>query len=188
MSEQRGPVPEALILSYAGKTPKIGEGVFLAPTSVIIGDVELADGASVWFGAVLRGDIGKIRIGQRSNIQDLACIHMTEGLSDTIVGDDVTVGHNAVLHGCVIGDRCLIGMGAILLDNAVIGEGSVIAAGTLIPPRTVIPPRSLVRGNPGKVIREVNEKEAGMGVFGADHYLSGARVYQAEILARRAAK
>jgi thiamine biosynthesis protein ThiS len=101
----------------------------------------------VWFGAVLRGDIGRIRVGARSNIQDLACLHLTEGLSETVVGADVTVGHGAILHGCRVGDRCLIGLGSIVLDNAVIGEGSVIAAGTLVPPRLVVPPGSLVPGS-----------------------------------------
>lgn len=175
--------PTALVMPYRGKSPVLGRDVWLAPTATIIGDVELADLASVWFGAVLRGDIGSIRIGARTNVQDLACIHLTEGLSGTVVGADVTIGHGAILHGCTVGDRCLIGMGSIVLDNAVIGEGSVIAAGTLVPPRTVIPPRSLVRGNPGKVIRQVNETEAEMGVYGAEHYVVGARQFRAELLA-----
>jgi carbonic anhydrase/acetyltransferase-like protein (isoleucine patch superfamily) len=169
----------ALILPFAGKTPRIGRDVFLAPNATIIGDVEIADGASVWFGAVIRGDIGRIRIGPRTNVQDLACVHLTEGLSETILGADITVGHGAILHGCVVGDRCLIGMGSILLDNAQIGEGSVIAAGSVVSPRTVIPPRSLARGTPAKVIREVTEKEARLGIDGAEHYLANARRFRA---------
>ena len=176
----------ALVMPFGGKAPVIGRDVWIAPNATVIGDVVLEDESSVWFGAVLRADIGGIVLGKRSNLQDLACVHMTEGLSKAVIGDDVTVGHGAVLHGCTVGDRCLIGMGAILLDNAVIGEGSVIAAGTLVPPRMVVPPGSLVRGNPAKVIRPVNPKEAEMGVYGADHYVTGARRFRAEIAAMEA--
>lgn len=169
----------ALILPYGEHRPRMGRDVFLAPNATLIGDVEIADEASVWFSAVLRGDIGSIRIGPRTNIQDLACIHLTQGLSRTVVGADVTVGHGAILHGCIVGDRCLIGMGSILLDNVQVGEGSVIAAGAVVPPNTVIPPRSLVRGTPARVIREVNADEAKMGISGAEHYMEGARRFRA---------
>jgi gamma-carbonic anhydrase len=170
-----------LVIPYDGKTPVFGRDVWVAPNATIIGDVELADEASVWFGAVLRGDIGAIRVGARTNLQDLVCVHLTEGLSQAIVGADVVVGHGAVLHGCTIEDGCLIGMGAILLDNAVIGEGSLIAAGALIPPRMKVPPRSLVMGNPGKVLRKVTEEEAKMAPYGVAHYLAGARRFRAEL-------
>src|SRR5262249_10271828 len=113
------------------------------------------------------------------NIQDLVCIHMSEGLSGAVIGADVTVGHGAILHGCIIGDRCLIGMGSVLLDNAQVGEESVIAAGSVVPPKMVIPPRSLVRGTPAKVLREVNAEEAKMGLVGADHYRENARRFLA---------
>lgn len=165
----------ALIYPFGEHVPRVGDRVFLAPNATLIGDVELDDNASVWFGAVLRGDIGSIRVGARSNIQDLACVHLTEGLSKAIIGADVTVGHGAIIHGAIVGDRCLIGMGSVLLDNAVIGEGSVVAAGSVVTPRTVVPPRSLVRGAPAKVIREVTPDEAKLGVTGADHYVAGAR-------------
>lgn len=188
MNEPRNGVPPALIMPFGGKAPVLGKDVWIAPTATVIGDVVLEEQSSVWFGAVLRADIGGIVVGARSNLQDLVCVHMTEGLSKTVIGADVTVGHGAVLHGCTVGDRCLIGMGAIVLDNAVIGEGSVVAAGALVPPRMVVPPRSLVRGNPAKVIREVNAKEAEMGVYGADHYVTGARRFQAELLAMAAEK
>lgn len=174
----------AIVMAFAGKSPVLGRDVFLAPNATVIGDVELGAEASVWFGAVLRGDIGAIRIGARSNVQDLACVHLTEGLSQTVVGEDVTIGHGAILHGCSVGDRCLIGMGSIVLDGAVIGEGSLIAAGTLVPPRMVVPPGSLVRGNPGKVIRPVTAEEAQMGALGATHYVLGARRFQVELDAR----
>jgi carbonic anhydrase/acetyltransferase-like protein (isoleucine patch superfamily) len=168
----------ALILPFGGHSPRIGRDVFLAPNATIIGDVEIADGASVWFGAVLRGDIGPIRIGPRTNVQDLACVHLTEGLSQTVLGADVTVGHGAILHGCVVGDRCLVGMGSVVLDNAQIGEGSVIAAGSVVTARTVIPPRSLVRGTPARVIREVTPEEGALGVIGAAHYVETARRFR----------
>jgi gamma-carbonic anhydrase len=168
-----------LILPFGGHRPVLGRDVFIAPNATLIGDIEIADEASVWFGAVLRGDIGPIRIGPRANIQDLVCIHLTEGLSRTVIGADVTVGHGAILHGCVVGERCLIGMGSVLLDNAQIGEASVIAAGSVVTPNTVIPPRSLVRGTPARVIREVNAEEAEMGIFGARHYVINARTYRA---------
>lgn len=167
-----------LILPFDGKTPLVVNGAYIAPNATLIGDVEIGEEASVWFGAVLRGDVGKIRIGARSNIQDLSMIHMTSEMTDAIVGEDVTVGHSVVLHGCTVGDRCLIGMGSLLLDDVVIGEDSVIAAGTLLTPRTVIPPRSLVRGRPGKVIREATPEEIAMGIEGARHYVEMARRYR----------
>ncbi|APR85254.1 carbonic anhydrase, family 3 [Minicystis rosea] len=168
----------AIILPFGDKRPRIGQGVFLAPNATIIGDVEIADEASIWFGAVLRGDVGPIRIGPRSNVQDLACIHMTGGSSVTRVGADVTIGHGAILHGCGVGDRCLIGMGSILLDNARIGEGSVVAAGSLVSARSEFPARSLIRGRPARLVREVTEIEGALGIDGAVHYLEAARQYR----------
>jgi gamma-carbonic anhydrase len=172
----------ALVLAFRGVSPRIGRDVFIAPNATIIGDVELGDGASVWFGAVLRGDIGPIRIGARTNVQDLACVHVTAGLSQTLIGADVTVGHGAILHGCVVGDGCLIGMGSILLDNAQIGAESVVAAGAVVPLRMVVPPRSMVRGNPAKVIGEARPDQAELGRSGAEHYVENARRFR-EMLA-----
>lgn len=169
----------ALILPYGGFAPRLGRDVFVAPNATLIGDVELGDEASVWFGCVLRGDIGSIRVGARTNVQDLACMHLTDGVSVTVIGADVTIGHGAILHGCTVGDRCLIGMGSIILDNAVVGEGSVVAAGALVPPRMVVPPRSLVRGSPAKVVREVTEEEGRLGIVGAEHYVEHAKRYRA---------
>jgi carbonic anhydrase/acetyltransferase-like protein (isoleucine patch superfamily) len=169
----------ALILPFGDKQPRIGRDVFLAPNATIIGDVVIEDEASIWFGAVLRGDIGSIHIGRRTNVQDLACVHMTGGLSVTRIGADVTIGHGAILHGCLIGDRCLIGMGSILMDNSVIGDGSVVAAGSLVSPRSEFPARSLIRGRPARLVREVNESEAALGIDGADHYRDAARRYRA---------
>jgi carbonic anhydrase/acetyltransferase-like protein (isoleucine patch superfamily) len=170
-----------LVMPFEGKVPRLGRDVFVAPNATVIGDVELGDEASVWFGAVLRGDIGAIRIGARTNIQDLCCVHLTNGRSDTIVGADCTVGHGVILHSCVVGDRCLVGMGSILLDDVVIGDGSVIGAGALVPPRTIVPPGSLVLGNPGKVVRPVREHEARLGPDGAAHYVENARRFRASL-------
>jgi carbonic anhydrase/acetyltransferase-like protein (isoleucine patch superfamily) len=168
----------ALVLPYQGVSPRLGRDVFVAPNATLIGDVELGDEASVWFSAVLRADIGPIRIGARTNVQDGACVHLTEAISKTTVGADVTIGHGAILHGCTVEDGCLIGMGSIILDNAVIGAGSVIAAGALVPPRMVVPPRSLVKGSPAKVIREVTPEEGRLGIDGAVHYLENARRFR----------
>lgn len=165
------------IISIDGKTPRIAEGVFIAPNAYVIGDVEIGEGSSVWFGCVLRGDVGAIRIGKRSNIQDLSCIHMTDGLSNSVIGDDVTVGHGVILHGCTVGDAALVGMGSTVMDNAVVGSQSVVAAGSLVPPRMVIPPGSMVRGAPAKVLREATEEERAMGISGAAHYVENAKRY-----------
>lgn len=171
----------ALILPFDGKTPVLGRDVFVAPNATVIGDVELGDASSVWFGCVLRADVGTIRIGARTNIQDLACAHMTGGVSHVTVGNDVTVGHGAILHGCTVEDECLIGMGAIVLDGAVVGKGSVVGAGALVPPRTIIPPGSLALGNPAKVVRPVSESERALGLAGAEHYVENAQKYRALI-------
>jgi carbonic anhydrase/acetyltransferase-like protein (isoleucine patch superfamily) len=117
----------ALIKPLGEKVPKIAPSVFIAETAVIVGDVEIDENASIWYGAVLRGDVGRIRIGKRSNIQDLACIHMTGGLSNTDVADDVTIGHGAIIHGGSIARGALIGMGSVVLDNAEIGEEAIVA-------------------------------------------------------------
>lgn len=167
----------AVVRAYRGLVPVVGKNVYLADDAVILGEVEIGDDASIWFGAVLRGDEGLIRIGARTNVQDLCTVHATGGVSRTIVGSDVTVGHNCVLHGCEIADRVLVGMGSILLDNVVVGEESVIAAGTLLTSRVVVPPRSLVMGRPGRVIRELEPAERGLGLQGAEHYVTRARQY-----------
>lgn len=165
------------VLEIGGFTPTIHTSAFVAPGAVVIGDVQIGAESSVWFGCVLRADCGSIRIGARSNIQDLSCVHMTDGISNAVVGDDVTVGHRVVLHGCTVGDGALIGMGSVLLDGVVVGENSLIAAGSLLAPRTIVPPGSLVRGSPAKVIRPATEEELVMGRAGAAHYLENAKRY-----------
>ncbi|HKQ71659.1 MAG TPA: gamma carbonic anhydrase family protein [Polyangiaceae bacterium] len=167
-----------VVLAFEGTSPSLGRDVFLAETATLVGQVTLGDESSVWFGTVLRGDVGTITVGRRTNLQDLVVVHMTSGVSHARIGDDVTVGHGAILHGCDVGDRCLVGMGSILLDDVVVGAECVIAAGSLLPPRMVVPRRSLVRGRPAKVVRAVTDEEARMGAEGALHYLANARKYR----------
>lgn len=150
--------------------PEFGPEVFIADNATVIGDVTIGTGSSVWFGAVIRADVAQIRIGEHSNIQDGCLLHVAEDLP-LQMGDHVTVGHGAILHGCTIEDGVLIGMGAIVLDGAVIGAGSIVGAGALIPERKVIPPRSLVVGVPGKVAREVPLEEAA-------HLIEHAKLYE----------
>ena len=148
----------AQIIPFAGKTPVIAVDAFVAPTAVIIGDVEIGSGASVWFGVVLRGDVGPIRIGQRTNIQDNSVIHLDQD-APAILGNDVTIGHGAIVHGCIVEAGAQVGMGAIVLSRAVIGAGSMIGAGAVVPGGTVVPPGSVVMGVPGRVRREVTPDE-----------------------------
>src|SRR6516225_9087424 len=143
--------PQPDIRPYRGKRPQIAASAYIDPASVIIGDVVIGEDASVWPLCVIRGDVNYIRIGARTNVQDGSILHVMKDEYPLLVGDDITVGHSATLHGCTIESRCLIGMRATILNGAVIGEGSIVAAGALIPERAVIPPGSLVIGSPGKV-------------------------------------
>jgi carbonic anhydrase/acetyltransferase-like protein (isoleucine patch superfamily) len=140
------------------KTPSIAEGVFLAPSADIIGDVRLAKNSNVWFNAVVRGDINYISIGEDTNIQDNSLLHVVDELP-LIIGSGVTVGHQVTLHACTVEDNCLIGMGAVVLDGAVIGKGSVVAAGALVPPGKVYPPYSMIMGSPALVKRPLTDQE-----------------------------
>ena len=143
------------------KTPHIDPTAFVAPTAAVLGDVTIGPDASVWFHCVLRGDANAIRIGARSNVQDGTVMHGDRVVGDhpVILGEDVTIGHNAVIHGCTIGDRVLVGMGAIILNGAVIGADSIVAAGALVREGTEVPPRSLVAGIPAKVRREITDED-----------------------------
>ncbi|MER7694048.1 gamma carbonic anhydrase family protein [Streptomyces sp. NPDC097610] len=149
---------QALIMGIGGKDPRVDPEAFTAPTSVVIGDVTLHAGASVWYGAVLRADFGPIVVGADSNIQDNCTLHVDPGFPIT-VGERVSVGHNAVLHGATVEDDCLIGMGATVLNGAVIGAGSLVAAQALVPQGMRVPPGSLVAGVPAKVKRPLTEEE-----------------------------
>jgi carbonic anhydrase/acetyltransferase-like protein (isoleucine patch superfamily) len=149
----------ALILPFGEKTPELGNDVFVAPNSTVIGDVTLGPRVSVWYGCVLRGDVNTIRIGADSNIQDAVVVHGTLGEWPVVVGERVSVGHGAVLHGCTVEDDCLIGIGAHVLDGAVIGKGSLIAAGALVREGMQVPPHSLVAGVPAVVKRTLTDRE-----------------------------
>ena len=158
--------------------PTLGRDVFIADTATVIGDVHLGDEAGVWFGAVLRGDYFPIRVGARTNVQDNAVVHITADLARTTVGDDVTIGHAAIIHGCTIGHRCLVGMGSIVLDGAVVGDESFVAAGSLVTPGTVIPPRSFVMGRPAKVVRPVRNHDLVVLREAAERYVQYAREFR----------
>ena len=138
----------------------------------MIGDVELGAESSVWMNAVVRGDVHSIRIGARSNVQDATVVHVMNGTHPTTIGDDVTIGHAAVVHGCTIGNRVLIGMGAILLNGATIGDDSIVAAGTLVTEETTVPPRSLVMGSPGRVKRQLTDAEVASILEYSDRYVN----------------
>jgi carbonic anhydrase/acetyltransferase-like protein (isoleucine patch superfamily) len=147
-----------MILDYKGSTPQIHESAFIAPNATVIGDVEIGDQSSVWFGTVLRGDIAPIRIGSRTNIQDLSILHETPNMP-LVIEDNVTVGHNVTLHSCTIRKNALIGMDSTVLDGAVIGENAFIGAGSLVTPGTEIPPNTLAFGRPARVVRNLTDED-----------------------------
>ena len=167
-----------MIDSFLGQFPALGDGVYVSDTAAVVGDVTLGDGASVWFGASLRGDVHWIRIGLGSNVQDNATVHVSRGTHPCDVGAGVTIGHNAVVHGCTIEDDVLIGMGAIVLDGAVVGGGSLVGAGALVTGGTILPPRSLVLGSPARVVRPLTEAEVERNRANAAHYVRMARMYR----------
>jgi carbonic anhydrase/acetyltransferase-like protein (isoleucine patch superfamily) len=148
-----------LIQSYRDKTPEIHESAYIAENATLVGDVVIGPDASVWFGSVLRGDVHFIRVGARTNVQDLTVAHVNQGKSPMILDDDVTVGHRAILHGCHVKRGSLIGMGAVLLDDVVVEEGSLVAAGSVVSPGTIVPAGKLVRGVPARVVRDLTEEE-----------------------------
>lgn len=169
-----------MILDYAGRAPRIAASVFIASSADVIGDVEIGENSSVWFAAVLRGDIEPIRVGANSNIQDGSIVHTMVG-SPVVVGEWVTVGHRAVLHGCAVESHCLVGMGALVLNDARVGEGSIVAAGAVVTEKTVIPPRSLYMGVPARFVRQLGEGERVFIDMHATHYLQYKEQYLAEL-------
>lgn len=169
-----------MIYPYNKINPTIHESCFIAPSADVIGKVTIKADASVWYGAVLRGDVETIDIGERTNVQDNVTIHVASGFKTTI-GDDVTIGHNAVVHGCTVGNRVLIGMGAIVLDGAVIEDDVIIGAGALIPPGKVIPSKSLVVGSPGKIIRTLDEASLEGLLKSANIYVTEASMHKENI-------
>src|SRR5690554_3760800 len=163
------------ILPFEGVTPRLGDGVYIAPGARVIGQVELGDGASVWYNAVLRGDLEKITVGARTNIQDGTVIHIQSGGFPTIIGAGVTVGHKALIHACTIGDNCLIGMGSIILDGAVIPNDCLVAAGAVVTPGKTFEPRSLILGSPARALRKLSDEEVASFRRSAIHYVDLAR-------------
>lgn len=166
-----------LIRNYKGTTPKIAEGVFVAENAVIIGDVEIGAQSSIWYGCVLRGDVERIRIGKRTNIQDGTIVHVTADKFGTFIGDDVLVGHNAIIHGCTLEDGAFVGMGAIVLDGAVVESGAMVAAGALVTPGKVVKAGELWGGNPAKKMRDLSPDQIAGLKSGTDHYVDVASNY-----------
>ena len=145
-----------VILPVKGVSPQIPESCFIAPNATIVGDVTMGEDCSIWFNAVVRGDVNSITMGNKVNVQDGACIHCTYEKTKTFIGDNVSIGHNALVHGCTVGNNVLIGMGAIVMDNATIGENSIIAAGAVVLEGTEVPPGSIFAGVPAKKVKDIS--------------------------------
>lgn len=168
-----------MLLEYRGKRPRVHPTAFVAPTASLIGDVEVGEESSIWFGTVVRGDNGPIRIGARTSVQDNAVVHVSEGCS-TIIGNDVTVGHAAVMEDCVIGDRALVGSNAVVLNGAHVGEGALVAAGSVVAANDRIPDRVVAAGAPAKVRKPLEGEAARWVELGAKHYVALSRSYLAQ--------
>ena len=169
-----------MLRPYRSVYPTVHPSAFVDTSAQVIGDVHLGPESSVWMNVVVRGDVNAIRIGARTNIQDLTLVHVMRDTHPALIGADVTVGHSAIVHGCIIEDRCLIGMGAILLNGCRIGTGSIVAAGTLVPEDFVVPPGSMVMGLPGKVRRPLTADEDASIKWYADNYVRYRLDFQAE--------
>ena len=169
------------LFPFEGVSPQLAQGTFIAPGSQLIGDLRAGEGSSFWYNVVVRADVMPIRIGERVNVQDLSVVHVTSEKFGTEIGDDVTIGHRAIVHGCTIETGCLIGMGAIVMDGAVVGRESIIGAGAIVTPGTVVPPRSLVIGTPGKVRRSLTDNEVTGLYDSAAHYVRTAQRHLASL-------
>lgn len=169
-----------MIRVYQGHRPLIPASCYVDPSAQILGDVTLGERSSVWMNAVLRGDVNSIRVGSCSNVQDCSVLHGQRNLYPVIVGDWVTIGHNATVHGCVVEDNVLIGIGARVLNNCRIGESSIIAAGSVVPEHTVVPPRTLWAGVPAKLRRELGDKDLALIREYAQNYLDYVEIYLRE--------
>ena len=167
-----------MLRPYRGRLPVVHPTAYVDASAQVIGDVEIGAESSVWMNAVVRGDVNTIRIGDRSNVQDGTIVHVMHETHPTRIGDDVTIGHAAVVHGCTVGNRVLIGMGATILNGAVIGEDSIVAAGSLVTEGAVIPPRSLVMGSPGKVRRTVTDADVASILEYAANYVRYKKDYE----------
>lgn len=160
-----------MLRPFRSVLPTVDPTAYVDVSAQVIGDVHLGAESSVWMNVVIRGDVNRIRIGARTNVQDLTLVHVMRQTHPTVIGDNVTIGHSAVIHGCTIEDRCLIGMGAVLLNGCRVGTGSIVAAGTVVPEGMVIPPGSMVMGVPGKVRRTLTPEEDASIVWYADNYV-----------------
>ncbi len=166
------------VFPYRGAVPHIPESATIAPGAKVIGQVTLGEDVGVWFNSVLRGDVQPITIGDRTNIQELVMVHATTGVQPTVIGDDVTVGHRAILHGCTVGNGCLIGMGSIVLDEVELGDHCLVAAGAVLTPGKKYPAGSVIMGTPGKVVRQVNDADIEAFLESAKHYVELMREYR----------
>ena len=177
-----------MIRTWLGHTPKVPERCYVDLSAQLLGDVVLGENSSVWMNAVLRGDVNSIRVGANSNVQDCSVLHGQRNLYSVTVGDWVTVGHNATVHGCVVEDNVLIGMGVTILNDCRIGEGSIIAAGAVLPEHTVVPPRTLWAGVPAKMRRELADSDQALIRQYAQNYLDYVEIYLAEMRGEPALK
>ena len=171
----------ATILAYEGIAPKIDEDAFVAPGARVIGDVEIAAGASIWYNVVLRGDVNHIRVGARSNIQDGSVVHISRGTFPTIIGEDVLIGHLALVHGCVLHDRAFVGFGAIVMDGCVIESDGMLAAGAMLTPGKRIPAGQLWAGQPAKYMRDLTPEDMKNNQLGVAHYVGEGRKHKAAV-------
>jgi carbonic anhydrase/acetyltransferase-like protein (isoleucine patch superfamily) len=167
----------SMIRSYQGRVPQVPSNCYIDLSAQVIGDVTLGEHSSVWMNAVLRGDVHSVRVGSNSNVQDCAVLHGQRNLYSVTVGDWVTIGHNATVHGCVVEDECLIGIGARVLNHCHIGAGSIIAAGSVVPEHTVVPPRTLWAGVPAKMRRELSDKDRTLILEYAQNYVDYTAIY-----------
>jgi carbonic anhydrase/acetyltransferase-like protein (isoleucine patch superfamily) len=170
-----------MLKSFRGIVPEVHETAFVEESAQVIGDVKIGAHSSVWFNAVIRADVNSIRIGERTNIQDGCLLHVTLDRHDLVIGDDVTIGHGAIIHGCHIGSNCLIGMGSIILDGAKIGENCIVASGAVVAEGSVIPPNTLVMGVPAKPKRAVTEKDLERVRAGCQRYILNKEIYKREV-------
>ena len=166
-----------MIHSFKGTDPQIHSSAWVAESAQVIGDVVIGEESSVWFNAVIRGDVNYIRVGKRTNIQDGCVLHVARRTLPLVIGDEVTVGHNVTLHACTIGNQCLIGMGAIVMDGSEVGENCIVGAGALVTPGTKIPPGSLVVGSPARVKRTLTPEESRSIRESASHYVADIETY-----------
>jgi len=166
-----------IVRGYEGKRPRLGERVFVAENATLIGDVELGNDCSIWYGTVLRGDVHFIRVGSRTNIQDNCVVHVTSGTHPAVIAEEVTIGHGVIVHGCTIKRGALIGMGSRVLDGAVIGEQALVGAGALVPEGMHVPPRTLVVGVPARVKRPLTDEELARLDSSWHHYVDYKEIY-----------